>query len=436
MASPSPRRPYRWYVLGTFFVFILLHQADKLLIGPLTTPIMQSFGINEAQMGLVFSGAIVVSAIFYPLWGFLYDRFVRARLLALASFIWGATTWLSALARSFPLFVATRASTGIDDSSYPGLYNMAADYFEPKLRGRVNGILQVAMPLGYLAGMVLALMLGKSLGWRNVFFITGGIGVLLAAVIFLTIREPRRGGTEPELAGLEQKTEYRFSWKAVAGLFRKKSLVFLFANGFFGVFPWQVITYWFFRYLETERHYDSTQVLLTMVVAVLVLAAGYPLAGSLGDALFRRTNRGRAIVAATGVIVGAILMFATLSIPVGSTLAFGILLTVTALFIPFASPNVLATIYDVTPPEVRSSANAVAYFFEQLGSAAAPALAGIIALRSSLGTAIMGICTVAWVICFVMLILVAAYVPKDIAALRRQLAERAQAERAADGPAT
>jgi hypothetical protein len=54
---------YRWFVFGTFFVFMLLHQTDKLLIGPLTTPIMDTFKINEAQMGFVFSGAIIVGAI-------------------------------------------------------------------------------------------------------------------------------------------------------------------------------------------------------------------------------------------------------------------------------------------------------------------------------------------------------------------------------------
>jgi len=433
MTPRSPRKSYRWFVVGTFFVFILLHQADKLLIGPLTTPIMETFGIDEARMGFVFSGAIVIGAICYPLWGYLYDRFMRARLLALASFIWGATTWLSAIVRTFPLFVATRASTGIDDSSYPGLYNVVADYFEPRVRGRINGFLQLAMPLGYLVGMVLALMLGKALGWRNIFIITGSVGVVLAAVIFFGVREPQRGGTEPELQGVEQKKQIRFNWKEAAGLFRKKSLVFLFANGFFGVFPWQVITYWFFRYLETERGYEPNQVLITMVVAVVVLAAGYPIAGTLGDALFRRTPRGRVLVSTIGVALGTILLAITLSVPVGNTLLFGILLTCTALFIPFASPNNLSSIYDVTPPEVRSTAYAVTYFFEQIGSAAAPALAGIIAVRSSLGTAIMGICTVAWLVCFIMMVLVTVFVPRDIAALRSQLAARAEAEKAAGG---
>ena len=80
---------YRWFVVAVFFVFMLLHQCDKLLIGPLTTPIMEEFGINHAQMGFITTGALIVGAFFYPLWGYLYDRYARAKLLALASFIVG-----------------------------------------------------------------------------------------------------------------------------------------------------------------------------------------------------------------------------------------------------------------------------------------------------------------------------------------------------------
>jgi predicted MFS family arabinose efflux permease len=104
----------------------------------------------------------------YPIWGYLYDRYARAKLLSLASFIWGATTWLNALARSFGVFVVTRASTGIDDSSYPGLFTFIADYFRTNLRGKVYGLLQLAQPIGYLVGMILALMVAPMIGgWRS-----------------------------------------------------------------------------------------------------------------------------------------------------------------------------------------------------------------------------------------------------------------------------
>jgi len=220
---------YRWFVVIIFFFFMLLHQADKLLIGPLTTPIMETYGIDEVQMGAVFTGALLVGAFLYPIWGYLYDRFVRTKLLALASFIWGATTWISAIAPTYPMFLASRASTGIDDSSYPGLYSLISDYFGPSVRGKVYGILQLSQPLGYMLGLIVATLLSGVIGWRGVFYITGSLGIVLAAVILIGIKDIPRGRSEPELAGLEHIGVYRFDKNIALNLFRKRSLLFLFA---------------------------------------------------------------------------------------------------------------------------------------------------------------------------------------------------------------
>lgn len=427
----SSKSRYRWLVVSLFFAFILLHQADKLLISPLTTPIMETFGINEAQMGAVFTGALLVSAILYPVWGYLYDRFARPKLLALASAIWGATTWLSAIAPTYPTFLISRASTGIDDSSYPGLYSLIADYFGPSMRGKVYGLLQLGMPLGYMIGLFAATMLSGLVGWRGVFYITGSLGLLLALLIYTKVREAPRGKAEPELEDLDKIGVYRFDKNIAVGLFRKRSLLLLFAQGFFGVFPWNVITYWFFRYLETERNYTENAVLMTMVPAVLVLAVGYFVGGSIGDFFFKRTQRGRLLVSTVAVLLGAILLFVTMNIPVENQALFLIMLLATALFIPFASPNVISSVYDITLPEVRSTALAVQYFIENAGAALAPFLAGLIAVRSSLHNAILIICISAWIVDSILFAVAAYLVPEDIKTLRQQLRERAEQERAA-----
>jgi predicted MFS family arabinose efflux permease len=425
----KPQSRYRWFVVIVFFAFMLLHQSDKLLIGPLTTPIMETYGIDEVQMGAVFTGALLVGAVLYPLWGYLYDRYARSKLLSLASFIWGSTTWLSAIAPTFPLFLASRATTGIDDSSYPGIYSLVSDYFGPNVRGKVYGLLQLTQPLGYMAGLLIATYLGVALGWRSVFYITGSLGLVLAVVIFLVVKDAPRGQSEPEMSGLEQIGIYRFDWQTAFNLFRKPSLVLLFIQGFVGVFPWNVITYWFFRYLETERGYTSNEVLVTMAPAILVLAAGYFVGGAIGDFFFKRTPRGRMMVSTIAVLLGAILLSITLNIPVGNQTAFVGMLMITALFIPFASANVVSTVYDVTLPEVRSTALAIENFIENGGAALAPLLAGIIAKGSSLGNAILTICVSAWVIGSIFLALTTYLIPKDIETLRDQMSARAKREK-------
>ncbi len=417
---------YRWYVAAVMFAFLLLHQADKLLIGPLTTAIMEDFNINEAQMGAVSSLAIIVASVLYPLWGFLYDRYARDKLLALASFIWGSTTWLNALAPTYGAFMITRSSTGIDDSSYPGLFSLLSDYFGPRLRGKVYGLMQMSGPLGFMLGTVLATQLGKLWGWRKVFFLTGGLGIVLAFVIYFTVQEVTRGSAEPEFQDVDGADRYRIDWQTVRGLLRNRTLLLLMAQGFFGVFPWNVLIFWFFRFLETERGYTSGQAMTTMLVAIVTLSAGYFVGGWLGDALFERNRRGRPLVAAGGVLLGAIFLYATINMPVDNRVGFAILLGFTGITMSIASPNVIATVHDTTVPEARSTARSVHKLAEDGGAALAPFLAGVIAMRSSLRSAILVICISAWIVCAILFLVTALVVPEDIERLRQTMARRSK----------
>jgi MFS family permease len=427
MTKSNPRR---WRVVAIFFAFMLLHQTDKLLIGPLKGPISEEFGITNTQFGLIISAALIVSTVLYPIWGYLYDRYARSKLLALASFIWGATTWLSAIVRSYIPFVITRASTGIDDSSYPGLYSLIADYFEPDKRSKVYGVLQLSQPIGYLVGMVMALMLAPIIGWRTVFYITGALGIVLAITIYFGVQEMPRGKSEPEFAGMDEIGQFHFSWEAAKDVFKKKTMWFVLLQGFAGVFPWNVITYFFFDYLAKERGYDENSVLFTMAPIILILAGGYFVGGALGDWLFKRTLKGRVIVSSLGVIMGAIFLSLALNSPIEARTAFFIFMAVAALFMPFSSPNVVSTVYDVTMPEVRSTAQSVEYFIENAGAASAPLLAGIIADASSMHNAILSISLIAWGLSFLFYMGTMFFIDGDITSLRNQMAKRANDEKA------
>jgi MFS family permease len=430
-SSTSTSR-HRWVAVAVFFLFMLFHQTDQNVIGPLTSTIMGEFDVTKTQWGALRTGALLVGAVFYPLWGYLYDRYARARLLALASFLWGLTTMLNTVARSFPAFWATRAATGIDDSSYPGLYSIIADYFGPRLRGKIYGVLQLTTPVGYLLGMVLALTLGEEgqLGWRSVFYITGGLGVLCAMLIFFGVREPVRGQSEPELEGLAEIGSHKFDLATAKSLFRKPSLVLLFVQGFFGVFPWNVIGAWIFVYLEESRVYNNDDILSLMGVVIVILSAGYFIGGAAGDALFRHTPRGRLLVSSTAVLLGAVFLFRALNVPVENRTLFFVMLSLTAFFMPIAGPNVVSSVYDITLPEVRSTALAVQMFSESIGAATAPFIAGVIAdaYLGDLKPAFLWICTTTWMLCAIFYAVSAYLVPRDIAVLRAQLQQRADQE--------
>ena len=433
------RNLYPAFVVIIFFLFTLLHQTDKLLIGSLQLPVSKTFHLNDLQWGLINTGALIVGTLFYPIWGYLYDRYARPKLLALASFIWGATTWLSSIVHSYPAFLGTRSSTGIDDSSYPGLYSLVADYFTPKIRGKIYGLLQLAQPLGYMAGMVLALLVADKLngvffhleGWRTIFLMTGSLGIIMSIIIYFGIKDLPRGRSEPEFEGMAEVGQLRFNWQALKDALKKKTMWFIFLQGFAGVFPWNVITYFFIGYLQIERGFDQGSILTTMGPVIIILSAGYFVGGALGDWLFKKTYKGRILVSSGGVILGAIFLFLALKTPLADKTTFIILMSLTALFMPFSSPNVLSTVFDITLPEVRSSAQAVENFIENSGAALAPLLAGAIALAAgSKQFAILTVCITAWVLCFLLYLGALFFVEGDIKSLRAQLAQRAEQKKA------
>lgn len=405
---------------------MLLHQTDRLLIGPLTSSIMAEFSLSELEMGGIITGSLILGSIFYPIWGFLYDRYARPKLLALASFLWGITTWLSALAPNARFFLISRASTGIDDSSYPGIGSLISDYFPPEKRSRIFGMLQLSIPLGYLLGLILALKFSPLYGWRIIYIFTGSIGLLLTILILVGVKDVPRGLSEPDLSQPDLLQATRLELPEILQLFKIPSLRFLFLQGIIGVIPWQVITFWSFRYLEVERNYDPETVSSIMIPAVLMIGAGYFFGGFIGDAAYKKTILGRIIVSILSILLGAIFLALAITQPLERIATFQILLAITSFFIPLASPNIATSVYDVVLPEMRSTATSIQYFLGNIGSAFAPLLAGAISQVYSLKVAILVISLSAWMITAVILSFSLRNFRSDWEKMRKNLRERYQ----------
>jgi MFS family permease len=124
--------------------------------------------------------------------------------------------------------------------------------------------------------------------------------------------------------------------------------------------------------------------------------------------------------------MGAVFMYFALNTPLEARNQFFILMCLTAVFMALSSPNVIATVYDVTVPEIRSTAQATSYFIENAGAAFAPIITGVIADAIDLKTAILLICTVAWGLCFFFYLGAIFTIDKDANDLRNQMAERAK----------
>jgi MFS family permease len=417
-------KSYRWFVVIILFLFLTFHSADLFIISAVNPQLIEEFKVDYVTMGFLFSISLLIATILYPLWGFLYDKYSRKLLVSLAALIWGSTTWINALSRVFSQFFITRIITTIDDAAPPGVYSLVADYFEPKDRGKAMGVINASSPIGAILGTVIPLIIiDAGLNWRNAFFITGSIGIIMGLIIYFFIKDVPRGTSEPELSGKLVSDIYKAKLSDLKILLKNKSLLLLYAQGFFGVFPWNAITFWIITYMVMERKLSSELVMIVMVVWLIAMTIGNIIAGYLSDLLFRKTKRGRAMFGAIIVFFSALLIYLTMySETFESFFFFGVL---TAFEIPMAGPSVSAAITDVTEPELRGSATAYLRFFENIGSSISPALVGIISMGSTLQFSITLISSLTWIICGILFIFLALIIPKDINRLRIIIRKRA-----------
>jgi ACS family hexuronate transporter-like MFS transporter len=418
-----------WVVLSIFFGFMLLHHADRFIVTPLVHVLMEEFGLTYTQTGLIASGTIVISAVLFPIWGYLFDKYSRAKLCALASAIWGATTWLSALARNFAELVFTRASTGVDNAATPGFYSLISDYYSPENRGSAIGKVGAAIPLGTILGTLIGAIIGITYGWRTAFTVTAVPGFILAVIIWFLVKDVPRGRSEPELAHLETITPYTIDRELAVRMLKRRSLLLLYVQGFFGVFPWQVVSFWIFAYVVTIRGLSEDLATVAMVIWLLAMALGHPIGGVVGDRLFRKTPRGRVLVSTIVVFLSALSIFLAFSRPFEDIVGFIILNAVTAFIMPQAAANVIATTQDITEPEGRSAALAILGVFENSGSALSPLIAGYIADSYGLHIACLSICVATWVLCGVFFAALSLRITEDVQRLRSLMDERAEKEK-------
>jgi MFS transporter, Spinster family, sphingosine-1-phosphate transporter len=170
----------------------LLNYLDRFLVNAVGPRFQTEFGLSDAELGFAVSSFMIGYMLTSPIFGWLGDRGPRKRLIAAGIAVWSAATVLSGLARGLVSMLAARVIVGVGEASYATLGPTIIDDLAGKgSKNRLLALFFVATPVGAALGYVLGGALEPRLGWRSVFFLGGGPGLLLAGLALL-IAEPAR----------------------------------------------------------------------------------------------------------------------------------------------------------------------------------------------------------------------------------------------------
>ena len=191
-------RWYAGYVLAVLTLAYGVNVMDRSVLAVLLESIKHTFHTTDTQQGLLGGLAF---ALFYATLGIpiaaLADRTNRRNVLAVCALLWSAMTALCGMATSFPLLLGARVGTAVGEAGgTPPSHSLISDYFPLSTRATALSLYALGVPLGSVLGSLLGGWGNELYGWRNAFMLVGAPGVLVALLVFLTVKEPTRGRSD------------------------------------------------------------------------------------------------------------------------------------------------------------------------------------------------------------------------------------------------
>jgi predicted MFS family arabinose efflux permease len=343
-----------WALAILCFVYVL-NFLDRQLLSILAKPIQDDLGITDGQIGMI-SG--LYFAMFYcvlaiPI-GWLADRTHRVRVLSLACALWSAATVACGFSANYPQLVLARMSVGVGEAGgVPPSYSIVSDYFPPGKRGTALSLFNLGPPIGQALGVAFGASITAAYSWRSAFISLGAVGIAAAAIVWLFVREPARGGLDAAPATrsvVPQPARGRF-WSTCRMFFSHPVLL----RVSLACAATQFVTYAVLNFttLFLMREKGMTLSEIAIYYAILIgggIGSGMYVSGRLIDRLARRSKTAYGYLPAVALALAIPFFIAFVSVP-DWPLALAFLALPTFLNYFYLSPAVTLVQEEVQPDQ-------------------------------------------------------------------------------------
>jgi ACS family glucarate transporter-like MFS transporter len=325
-------------VLGLLCVVSMITFMDRLAIPVAESGIRHDLHLGPEQWGWVLSAYVLANALFEIPSGALGDRNGQRLELTRITTWWSVFTAAGGWARTFWQMVGTRFLFGVGAAgAYPNAAGAISRWFPKREHARAQGFVWGASRLGGALAPLLLVPLERHVGWRPVFGMLGGMGLLWSVVWWKWFR------SDPaEMPGIsaEELEEIRANavahgggsvpWRQLLGLRQ----LWLIAAAYFA-YAWGSWFYfgWFTTWLVRGAGFPVAQMGVYASFPFAMGLVGNLVGGALSERLVGRWGRRKAyrcvtavcLVVTSGLLLGMSVVKGHVAIVVLATLGFGVM---------------------------------------------------------------------------------------------------------------
>jgi predicted MFS family arabinose efflux permease len=326
---------------------------------PVIPQIALGLGVEAATAALLTTAYALPYAFVQPVLGALADVFNKARLMLLCLFVVSAAMIVCGFAPAFELLVVARILAGMASGGVvPIAFALVGDEVPVAERQVAMGRLLFALMTGNVLGSTCAGIVSDLVGWRGVFFVNGGFGMLVFMLAAIGFRGSSKAAGRAELSTIAENYRSIFANPLAKICF---GAVLLEATFMYGVFP----------YIAMLMHEAGE----TRASIAGIVIAGFGIGGALYGLSVSRLLAAlseRRLMQYGGIVMGACLcvIAARASWPIEfvnfAVLGFGF----------YMLHGVIQIYASELSPKARGSAMALHSFFFFVGQAVGPVVYG------------------------------------------------------------
>lgn len=379
----KPGAGYKWVLLALLWLAFFLNQADRQIFSVVLPLIREDLGLTDRQLGLIASVLVWTYGVMVPVAGFLGDRISRKRIIGFSLVFWSIATLSTGLCTTLLQFILLRGvATGGGEAFYAPSANALISQHHKETRSFALSLHQSANYLGIILSGLIAGYIGETYGWQKAFYLFGAFGIIVGILIFIQLKNDLPG------PGLGK----HHTLKTAGIIFRKPTVVLLTLGFACMVFVNVGYLTWMPSFIAAKFNLSLSAAGFNSMFyhhagAVIGVLAG----GKLADRLSLNNSKARLLVQGISLLIASPFIF-------WMAAARTELITYLALFIfgvfrGAYDSNIFASLYEVVPAELRSSASGLMLMCAFLAGAFSPYVLGVLkpTLGMSLGLSLLSV---------------------------------------------
>ncbi|WP_321821584.1 MULTISPECIES: MFS transporter [unclassified Burkholderia] len=291
-----------WGIGGSLLLGLFVAYLDRTVLSVALPSVARDLGFAGPRMAITSSWALTAFLIGYAaanVFGGILTRKRDPKRVAIWTFtLWSVATVFVGFTNSVAVMLACRIVLGIGEGVYwPQQSRFAKAWFAPEERTKANAMIQYyGQFLSLALGFALLTPIYHAFGWRVLFFLTGGMGLILVVPLYVAKLKPESAAPYPPSSSAMADTRL-----TLASLGGPAFFLLLFSYVMQGMLFWG-ITLWISLAVKSVGFTGSSQgIASALPFAAAVLLA--PFIAWISD----RTGR-RVAIAAMGLLLPGLLL--------------------------------------------------------------------------------------------------------------------------------